>query len=191
MITDWALGRERPLSQLEAALSVSTAVAVQHRHPEATGRQFFEEGHLLAELSARLGNPLFVNDRLDVALLLRAHLHLPAHGFLPGDVKPFLPAGTLVSTAVHDENEALAAEGADLALVSPVFSPGSKPSDARAPLGVEGYRRLAEMLHCPAFALGGMTPELARALGAPGVAAISAVLSSATPAEAASAFLRG
>ncbi|AKF82085.1 thiamine-phosphate pyrophosphorylase [Myxococcus fulvus 124B02] len=190
VITDWRLPRGRLLEALSRALDAGPDVAVQHRHPEATSRGFLEEARVLAALCHARGNPLFINGRLDVALLVDAHLHLPAHGLLPAQVRPRLPEGRLLSVAVHDEAEALDARGADLALVSPVHAPGSKPGDARRPLGPEGFRALAGRLECPALALGGITGERARALeGAAGVAVISAVLEAEDPAHAARTLL--
>ena len=190
VITDWRLPRARLLGALEGALAAGPGVAVQHRHPDAPARLFLEEARLLAELCRARGAPLFVNGRLDVALLVGAHLHLPADGLTPSDVRPLLPPGRLVSLAVHDAAEARLAQGADLALVSPVYAPGSKPGDTRAPLGPEGFRALAEALPCPALALGGLNPERAAALrGAAGFAVISAVLEAPNPTEAARALL--
>jgi thiamine-phosphate pyrophosphorylase len=189
VITDWRLPRARLLAALERALEVGPEVAVQHRHPEATARAFLEEARLLSGLCRARGNPLFINGRLDVALLVGAHLHLPAGGLTPEDVRPHLPAGRLVSVAVHTGEEVRRARGADLALVSPVFSPGSKPGDTRPPLGPEGFRTLAATLPCPALALGGITPESARLLGeAAGFAVISGVLEAEDPGAAARAL---
>jgi len=188
VITDWALGRERVLAAVDAALSVSGDVAVQHRHPEAGGRQFLEEARAVREVVARHpGRRLFVNGRLDVALLVEADLHLPASAPLAAEVRPLLRAATLVSAAVHSEEEAKAAAGADLVLVSPVFSPGSKPGDARAPLGLEGFAALRSVLPCPAFALGGVRVENAGPLGR--AAVIGAVMHAADPAAATAALL--
>ncbi|WP_223753800.1 thiamine phosphate synthase [Myxococcus sp. RHSTA-1-4] len=190
VITDWRLPPGRLLGALARALEAGPEVAVQHRHPEATGRRFLEEARLLADLCRERGNPLFINGRLDVALLLGAHLHLPAQGAAPEDVRPHLPSGRLISAAVHDMEEARAASGADLALVSPVFAPGSKPGDTRAQLGPDGFQALAAALPCPALALGGITPERAGDVrGAAGFAVISAVLEAEDPAAAARALL--
>jgi thiamine-phosphate pyrophosphorylase len=190
IITDWRLPPERLLGALARALEADPGVAVQHRHPEASGRRFLEEARLLADLCRQRGHPLFVNGRLDVALLVGAHLHLPAQGPTPEDVRPHLPPGRLVSVAVHDLEEARAARGADLALVSPVFAPGSKPGDTRPPLGPEGFQALAAALPCPAVALGGLTPQRAGDIrGAAGFAVISAVLEAEDPAAAARALL--
>jgi thiamine-phosphate pyrophosphorylase len=142
----------------------------------------------LKSLCDRLGNPLFVNGRLDVALLLNAHLHLPSGGLHPRDVRSHLDS-RWISVAVHSEDEAQMAEGADLALVSPVFVPGSK-QDLRPPLGPEGFSHLSSRLPCPAYALGGLTPERARAVpSATGFAAISSILLAANPLERALEFL--
>ncbi|WP_286191306.1 thiamine phosphate synthase [Comamonas sp. JC664] len=190
-MTDWRLPPERLRWALTRALDAGPEVAVQHRHPEATGRQFLEQARELAALCRPRGNPLFVNGRVDIALLVGAHVHLPAHGPVPADVRPHLPPGRWISTAVHDTTEAQGALGADLALVSPVFAPGSKPGDTRAPLGPEGFRALAASLPCPALALGGLSPERAKSLPeAAGFAVISAVLEAEDPADAARAMLR-
>lgn len=190
VITDWEIPRHQLFERLEAAMSAGPAVAVQHRHPGAPIRTFLEEAQALAELCRIGGNPLFINGRLDVALLVEANLHLPADGILPGDVRPHLPAKAWVSIAVHDPPEAKAASGADIALVSPVFSPGSKPADRRTPLGPDGFRQLALVTPCAAFALGGVTPSnAAQITSAAGLAVISAVLRSEDPGRTARELL--
>ncbi len=88
---------------------------------------------------------------------------------------------------MHDEADST--DGADLALVSPVFRPGSKPDDTRAPLGVAGFQRIARALPCPAFALGGIETTNAGSVKAAGVAVISAVLHASDPKAAAQALL--
>jgi thiamine-phosphate pyrophosphorylase len=186
------MGERSLLAALEEVLPLGAAVAIQHRHPGAEGRELLREARLLAARCDRFGVPLFVNERLDVALLVDAHLHLPARGPDVDDVRRFLPHGRWISAAVHDEREAERASGADLALVSPVFGAGSKPDDARPPLGPDGFARLARGMGCAAFALGGVDPE--RALRLPpgvtaGVAAISAVLRAPRPRGAAEALL--
>lgn len=177
VITDWALGEPVLLERLERALEAGPGIAVQHRHPEATARELYDEGVKLKALCERFGAELFVNRRLDVALALGASLHLPAYGLLPAEV-----AGRVkrVSVAVHSGAEAERARGADFALVSPVFEKG----DA-TPLGLEGFQRLAAALPCPAFALGGIKEPVP---GAAGHAVISAVLRAPDPRAAASRF---
>ena len=187
VITDWSLGEERLFARLQPALAAHRFVAVQHRNPAATARTYFEQGQRLKALCDRLGAPLFVSARLDVALALETHLHLPGWALGAAQVRGRLPAGRWLSVAVHNEEEAGRARGADLALVSPVFATASKP--AVAPLGPEGFARLAQAVGCPAYALGGLTPaRLSTLPGAAGAAVISAVLAAEDPAAAARAF---
>jgi thiamine-phosphate pyrophosphorylase len=190
LVTDWSLGEQRLRLALEQACALGPQVGVQHRHPEAPTRLFLAEARALASLCARYGNPFFVNGRLDVALLVGAHLHLPVDGPTPAEVRPHLPQGRWVSAAVHDEAELDRAAGADLLLLSPVFSPSSKSADGRPTLGREGYARLRARSSCPALALGGIRADRLALLGPlEGAAVQGAVLGAPDPAAAARALL--
>jgi len=191
VITDWGIPRPTLLQRIHAALSLGPRVALQHRHPGAPIRLFLEEARALADLCRESHNPLFINGRLDVALLVDAHLHLPSQGLVPSDVRAHLPKDRWISASVHNLDEARKAQGADIALISPVFPAGSKVSDDRPPLGVEGFGRLAAAVDCAPFALGGIGPQSAASLrgAAVGYAAVSAVLQSPDPRRAASEIL--
>jgi thiamine-phosphate pyrophosphorylase len=186
LITDWSLGAETLLARLERALSAGPGIAVQHRHPEASARVLFDEGVQLKSLCAQFKAPLFVNRRLDVAAALGANLHLPSSALWPADI----PKGTMrVSVAVHNEDEAKRAAGADFALVSPVFEKRGFEGRGFAPLGIDGFERLAQLLPCPAFALGGVNAQR-RVPSAAGHAVISAVLNAPDPQVAAAQLIR-
>ncbi len=176
------------LRVLEEVLAAGPGIAVQARRPGTTTHIYMSEARQLAALCARFEAPLFVSARVDVALVLGAHLHLPAHAIPALEARKLLPEGVMISCAVHDEREARDAVGADFALVSPVFKPGSKPDYSRTPLGVEGFERVSRALGCPAFALGGISAENFPE-GARGAAVISSVLSASSPREAARALL--
>lgn len=166
-------------------------VCIQHRDPGASIRDFLDRARWLAAIVERTGAQLAINGRLDVALLVHAHLHLPVDAPRPGEVRRHLPPDRWLSAAVHSAEELADARGADLFLVSPVHPPGSKPMDSRPPLGPAGFARLAQLAApVPCFALGGMTPARVRTLpGATGAAVQSAVLGETDPAAAARAFL--
>jgi len=86
-----------------------------------------------------------------------------------------------MSVAIHNEAELPRAEGADLALVSPLARPGSKVADLRPPLGADGFGRLASRLPCPAYALGGVTVKGLKALRPSGAAVLSQLWASEDP----------
>src|SRR5262249_28396906 len=141
VITDWTLPEDTHRAALEAVAALGPEICIQHRDPGAPVRGFLERARWLAALTHRSGAQLSVNGRLDVALLVDAHLHLPLDGPRALDVRRCL-RGRWISTAVHSESELADACGCDAVLLSPVFSPGSKPGDTRSPLGSEGFERL-------------------------------------------------
>ncbi len=182
LITDWSL--PDCVERVKDALRAGPGIAVQHRHPQATDRQFYEEGLRLKEVCGSV--PLFVNGRLDIALALDAHLHLTSKSLRAADVRPHLGSRWL-SASCHPEFQSKIE--ADLLLVSPVFTPISKPVEHR-PLGVEGFRLFAQSCGTPCFALGGITPDNVASLGpVAGVAVIGSVLHASDPARAAKSLL--
>lgn len=191
VVTDWTLPEDRHRAALEAVAALGPDLCIQHRDPGAPVRRFLERARWLAGLAGRSGAQLAINGRLDVALLVDANVHLPADGPHPVEVRPFLPAGRWISAAVHSEAELSEAVGCDAVLLSPVFGPGSKPGDTRAPLGPRGFEQLVRQATPTAcYALGGMTPERLRTLTpCQGAAVQSHVLHAPDPAAAARAFL--
>ncbi len=88
-----------------------------------------------------------------------------------------VPPGRLFSASCHSPAELRRAEalGADFVLLAPVAATGKYKASQL--LGWNGFRRLADQVSLPVYALGGMRPELARvarAHGAFGVAGIRA-----------------
>jgi thiamine-phosphate pyrophosphorylase len=102
-----------------------------------------------------------------------------------------------VSVAAHSDEDVWRAsdEGADAVLVSPVFATrppfsGAQAKEARGVGAIRSARALAKAT-VAVYALGGVTPENARACveaGADGVAVLRALLASADPARAARAI---
>jgi thiamine-phosphate pyrophosphorylase len=178
LITDFSRGEAHLFSALQRALGAGPGIAVQLRAPGLPMREVFAHAQKLKAMGAEL----FASGRLDLALALDCHLHLPAAALSLSEVRA--STKRLISCSVHDEAEARGAAGADFALVSPVWPAGSKPGDARTPLGPDGFAALARALPCPAFALGGVTAARLQQLKPPGAAAISDWLDAADPADA-------
>ena len=104
------------------------------------------------------------------------NLHLPS-GEEASALRPLAPLG--LSQSVHDRSglQRAQAAGVDRVLLSPIFAPGSKPLDARPPLGLAELAAVCAHPTPAIFALGGITPARApacRQAGAAGVAAIGA-----------------
>ncbi len=103
-------------------------------------------------------------------------LHLPAR-WRPSDLEL---GGLPWTAACHDDAALARAARATAVLVSPIYRPGSKPDDARTPLGTNGLAAKARSTAAPVLALGGLhSGRVAEviAAGAWGVAGIGAFFS--------------
>jgi thiamine-phosphate pyrophosphorylase len=169
LITDGSFNLEK----LEIACRAGID-AVQLREKEASTRTLLAFGSKLRLLTWEYGTQLIVNERIDIALAIKADgVHLPEDSLSPQVVKKLhLKAGM----SVHSLESALRAqeEGADYVMLS------------SAPLKV-----VATRLKIPIYAVGEVTPSKIPGLlqeGAYGVAAISALLHTSDIATSVTAF---
>jgi len=194
VVADAGVGGPALLEKIRAALDAG-APAVQLRAKTLPGREMVELGHALRRETRARNVLLFVNDRVDVALIVGADgVHvgdddLPIHA-----VRAITRPGFLVGRSVDNAAEAISAEaqGADYVGLGPVFATATKPG-LPAPLGTAGIRSVADAVQIPVVSIGGITPENAAdttAQGAAGVAVIGGVLHAADPGEAARLLLR-
>ena len=167
--------------------------AVQLRAKHLTGRALFATAERLREITQLYGAPLFINDRLDIALATAADgIHLPGNGLPVSAVRELAPK-IFIGSSTHSLSEARAAieQGANFVTFGPVFATPSKAGMGQ-PLGMELLARAVTTLRAPVFALGGI--DVARASGCAQVGArvacIRAVLGAADPAQAAGDLLR-
>ena len=103
------------------------------------------------------GPRIVVNDRIDVAIACCAHgVHLRDGSIPPSRIRGI--SDLVISVACHDEESVrrAEAEGADYAVLAPIFSPLSK-SESREPLGIQTLRRVTSKVKIPVIALGGIT----------------------------------
>lgn len=186
-ITDERTARRPDLETVARALADGGGgdLAFHARGRELTGLEHYD----LAFRLSVLPSPLFVNDRLDVAMSVPAFGVQLGQGSLPVSSARALNQLWWIGKSVHSlaETEAARAEGADYLVVGPVFVTASHPG--RAPLGLHGLRRIvAAAGDLPVIAIGGITVDRVRAArdgGAYGIAAIRALWDDAEPRAAA------
>lgn len=153
------------------------------------------DARLLAEVVRRfvrdLPVPVVVNDRVDVALAAgAAGVHVGADDLPVAAVRAIAPAMFIVGASLGSDDEAANAATADYVGIGPVFGTASKP-DAGTAIGTSGFARLSALTGAPGIAIGGITPDNARALaaaGAHGVAAMASIFGAADPERAARAL---
>lgn len=124
---------------------------VQLREKELSDRALLSALLEAREITRRLGVPLVVNDRPDLALVVDADgVHLGQED-LPVDAARRL--GVAVGVSTHAPGELDAAE-ADYAGVGPVYATPTKAG--RPPVGLELVRYAAAHARLPWFAIGGI-----------------------------------
>jgi len=168
-----------------------------HLRGRATGsRTLLALASALVPHARRTGAALFLNDRVDVGLVVAADgVHL-GHGSLPvGAARSVLGPSTWIGVSCHDVDGigAVAAGGADYVFLGTIFPTASHPGVE--PLGVgavlEAVQRDPTL---PVIGIGGVGPGEVSALvgaGAWGVAAIRGIWSADDPGTAVSLYLEG
>ena len=213
VITDEVLARPRTIADVVREALAAGAPTIQLRLKSANARELLEAAHTLLPIVRSAGALFIVNDRLDVALAAGADgVHLGPDDPPVRDARAVADAQVGASARVVDADTRFAtvdafivgystdtmdgavraeAEGADYLGVGAVYATSNK-SDAGDVIGLDGLQRVVKAVSIPVVAIGGITPERARAVagtGACGSAAIGAVMGSPEPAEAVRALL--
>ncbi len=190
LITDRKLTRGRDLcAVLERALDGGVK-AIQLREKDLDGKEIFEIADKISLLCQRYNAQLFVNDRIDVALVVDAAGVQLGKTSLPIETaRALLGAEKLIGYSTHSPDEAKEAErnGADFILFGPVHFTPSKAAYG-APQGVAALKEIVEKVALPVYAIGGINATnlaVTMTTGIHGVALISAIMSARNPTVAA------
>lgn len=167
---------------------------IQLRDKAKNLRYLYEEAAAIQGLCRQHGALFIVNDRLDLALAVKADgVHLGQDDLPPHLARPLLRPGMILGISTHSVEEARAAQaaGADYIGFGPVFPTGTKIG-TRPVVGLKGIRNVRKAVRVPVLAIGGITveraPEIIKA-GAHGAAVISAIVGSGEIAGACRQFL--
>lgn len=188
MVTDDRLLSGRDPVAVCAAAVAGGATAVQLRLKEASDADLLA---LARALVRTLPVPVFVNDRLDVALAAgAAGVHLGPDDLAPALARRLAPSPFLIGASVGRDEEIARGADADYWGIGPLHGTRTK-GDAGAPLGWDGAARfLARADGRPCVVIGGVRPDdvaRAHATGFAGVAVVSGVLTD-DPRAAAAAY---
>ncbi|MFN3929168.1 MAG: thiamine phosphate synthase [Thermoflexus sp.] len=193
LILDPALTLGRPPLEIAEAALRGGITMLQLRWKSGPLREMLQLGEALQKLCQRYGVPLLINDRVDVALALRADgVHLGQEDLPPEVARRLLGARALIGVSARTPDQARAAEaaGADYLGTGSVFPTSSKANPIL--IGLEGLATVIRSTRLPVVAIGGVSSENAAACihaGAAGVAVISAITQAPDP-EAAARALR-
>lgn len=193
LVTDRRLSLGRSTVEVVRAAIRGGVSCVQLREKGCSTREFMDEARLLKELLAGTGVPLFINDRLDVALAVGADgVHLGQNDLPIADARRLVGDRMIIGISAESVADAIRAEaeGADYIGASPVFTTPTK-TDTAPPLGLVGLRAIRRAVQLPLVAIGGIDADNAAQVlraGADGLAVVSAIVSAPCPRTAAAAL---
>jgi len=146
-------------------------------------RHVYALARRLGELQPRPA--LLVSERFDIALAAGLEgVHLREHSLPAASVRNAAP-DLCIGVSRHDAEGLSRTQGADYALMGPVYPTGSKPGHRG--MGIHALHALTQQSPVPILALGGVhrqRVEECLQAGAHGVAVLSAVWQSRNPIEA-------
>jgi thiamine-phosphate pyrophosphorylase len=171
------------------------ATLVQLRDKRSETRAMIDRARAIKAALSQSNVPFVVNDRVDVALAARADgVHLGSDDMAVIDARALLGPNAIIGLSIKTVDEAATApiELFDYAGVGGVYATLSKEQKT-APIGTEGFIRVADVLHrrvwnLPVAGIAGIDADNAAAViaaGADGVAVISALSLAPDPVAAA------
>lgn len=152
------------------------ATIVQLREKTAQGKEFLEQAIRLKAVADSFGVPLIINDRIDIALLVKAGLHIGQEDIPLPAARRLLP-DAVIGVSVATVEQAIEAErnGASYLGVGSLFATSSKAdADAMSYATLEAIREAVEL---PLIGIGGITATNVSSLPVPleGYAVISEI----------------
>lgn len=176
-ITDAAPRPAAELADRVAAALRGGARLVQYRHKGGDAARRLAEARALAQVCARHGAPLIVNDDLQLALQVgAAGVHLGEHDPSIAEARALLGPRAVVGVSCYadlDRARAAAAAGASYVAFGAVFPSPTKPQARRASL--ELLHEAKRCLPVPVCAIGGITAANAGQAAAAGADLIAVI----------------
>jgi thiamine-phosphate pyrophosphorylase len=181
-------------------LAVESAVEagaqyIQLREKDISTKELLGMAVWMRELTNEHGAKLFINDRVDIALSVKAvGVHLGQNSMPAHAVRKISGYNLIIGVSAHSIHEATDAEkaGANFITLGPIYKTPSKLRYGD-PIGIDILREAKANVSIPVFAIGGIKPDRVKeviAAGADGVAIISAIFSTKNIKKTTEEFLR-
>jgi thiamine-phosphate pyrophosphorylase len=152
---------------------------IQLREKVDSPLSFFQQAESAMRVARDLGAKIIINDRVDIAMALKAHgVHLGQEDLPPDAARRLLGNDAIIGFSTHSLKQAQLAGQmpVDYVAIGPIFPTVTKQS-ANPTVGLDGLARVREALGTvPLVAIGGITSENIAAVllaGADAVAVIS------------------
>ena len=159
-ILDTATLFERGLELTAAAAVIleGGAKILQFRHKGHFSRDLFMKAAAIGALCRQADAIWIVDDRVDMAKLLEAGVHLGQDDLPVQDARKLLGEGPIIGFSTHNREqlETALSEPADYLALGPIFETGSKAKPDPV-VGVDRLRRWRTLTSKPLVAIGGIT----------------------------------
>ncbi|EEH40164.1 thiamine-phosphate pyrophosphorylase [Paracoccidioides lutzii Pb01] len=197
---------DRDLCEIVRDAIEGGVTVVQYRDKHSDTGVLIETAKKLHEITKAYNVPLIINDRVDVALAVRAEgVHLGQDDMKIPEAKKLLPPNAYIGATVCSNEEAFRAveDGADYLGIGTVFATPTK-TDTKAIIGTAGTKEILAFLSTMprkvgTVAIGGINlsnvqrviyQSQAPLKSLDGAAIVSAIMAAENPKEAAAAFSR-
>jgi thiamine-phosphate pyrophosphorylase len=155
---------------------------IQLREKYLAPKDFFAEAEKVLTFARPRNAKILINDRVDLALALKADgVHLGQDDLPPDEARKILGETAIIGFSTHSIAQAIAAVkfSVDYIAIGPIFETSTK-ENPDAVVGIKGLRQVRKLIgDFPLVAIGGITQENARLCleaGADSVAVISCLL---------------
>jgi thiamine-phosphate pyrophosphorylase len=181
-LTDAALSGLSHAEQVKRLMD-GGATLIQLREKDLSPMEFYRQAKAALRVARQRRVRIIINDRVDLALALRADgVHLGQDDLPPDAARRLLGENAIIGLSTHNADQARQAVTfpVNYLAIGPVFSTATKRDTARE-VGLEGVQAVRSAVGAmPLVAIGGITEANARQVidaGADAVALISALLS--------------
>jgi thiamine-phosphate pyrophosphorylase len=165
-ITDQHLSGLSHAEQVVLLINCGAAV-IQLREKLDPPAKFFRQADLAVQVARDLGAKIIINDRVDIALAVKADgVHLGQEDLPPEAARRLLGSEAIIGFSTHSLEQARLATQMpiDYVAIGPIFSTTTKQS-TNTPVGLEGLARVRDALgEMPLVAIGGITSANVRAV---------------------------
>ena len=180
-ITDTRLTNLSHTEQVERLIA-GGAKFIQLREKYASPKDFYTDAKSAIETARKNSVKIIINDRVDIALALKADgVHLGQDDLPPEKARKILGEKTIIGFSTHSIRQAIEAVKCpvDYIAIGPVFATTTKENPDEI-VGLEGVKKVREAIgDFPLVAIGGITAENFQSVfeaGADSLAIIKSIL---------------
>ena len=184
-----------PLTELAVQLADAGVSLMQLRSKQASAARMFDQASELAVALAQREVRFIVNDRPDIAALVKSGgVHVGQDDLPVGDARKLCPSPLWVGVSTHNlaQFEQALATSADYIAVGPIFPTATKENPDPV-VGLDLLRAVRPLTRKPIVAIGGITLAQVGQVyeaGADSVAVIQDLIVAPDPAERAREYLK-